>query len=73
MVNGIIGRKVGMTQVFAPDGTVTPATGVSPGADCDDAHGDPRVFFECRQQLRKQAGLLGRRRRGDGDEALRRP
>ena len=31
MVNGIIGRKVGMTQVFAPDGTVTPATVVKAG------------------------------------------
>jgi large subunit ribosomal protein L3 len=26
MVNGIIGRKVGMTQIFAEDGTVTPVT-----------------------------------------------
>ncbi len=31
MVNGIIGRKVGMTQLFAPDGTVTPATLVKAG------------------------------------------
>jgi large subunit ribosomal protein L3 len=31
MVNGIIGRKVGMTQLFAPDGTVTPATVVKAG------------------------------------------
>jgi large subunit ribosomal protein L3 len=31
MVTGIIGRKVGMTQVFAPDGTVTPATVVRAG------------------------------------------
>ena len=31
MVTGIIGRKVGMTQVFAPDGTVTPATVVKAG------------------------------------------
>src|SRR3954468_2719065 len=31
MVNGIIGRKVGMTQVFAADGTVTPATVVKAG------------------------------------------
>jgi large subunit ribosomal protein L3 len=31
MVNGIIGRKVGMTQVFAPDGTVTPATVIKAG------------------------------------------
>ena len=31
MVNGIIGRKVGMTQLFAADGTVTPATLVKAG------------------------------------------
>jgi len=26
MINGIIGRKLGMTQIFAEDGTVTPVT-----------------------------------------------
>ena len=31
MVTAIIGRKVGMTQVFAADGTVTPATVVKAG------------------------------------------
>lgn len=31
MVNGIIGRKVGMTQLFAPDGTVTPVTVIKAG------------------------------------------
>ena len=31
MVTGIIGRKVGMTQVFSPDGTVTPATDITAG------------------------------------------
>ena len=31
MVNGIIGRKLGMTQVFATDGTVTPATVIKAG------------------------------------------
>jgi len=31
MVNGIIGRKVGMTQLFGADGTVTPATVVKAG------------------------------------------
>ena len=31
MVTGIIGRKVGMTQVFAADGTVTPATVIQAG------------------------------------------
>ena len=31
MINGIIGRKVGMTQIFAPDGTVTPVTVIKAG------------------------------------------
>jgi large subunit ribosomal protein L3 len=31
MVTGIIARTIGMTQVFAPDGTVTPATVVKAG------------------------------------------
>jgi large subunit ribosomal protein L3 len=31
MVNGIIGRKVGMTQLFAEDGTVQPATVLKAG------------------------------------------
>src|ERR687883_903801 len=31
MVTGIIGRKVGMTQLFAPDGTVTPVTVIKAG------------------------------------------
>ena len=31
MLTGIIGKKVGMTQVFAPDGTVTPATVIKAG------------------------------------------
>jgi large subunit ribosomal protein L3 len=31
MVTGIIGRKVGMTQLFAPDGTVQPATVLKAG------------------------------------------
>ncbi len=31
MVNGIIGRKLGMTQVFATDGTVSPATVIKAG------------------------------------------
>src|SRR3954466_16083293 len=31
MVTGIIGRKVGMTQVFAQDGTVTPTTIIQAG------------------------------------------
>jgi large subunit ribosomal protein L3 len=31
MVTGIIGRKVGMTQIFAKDGTVSPATVIKAG------------------------------------------
>ena len=31
MLTGIIGKKVGMTQVFAADGTVTPATVIKAG------------------------------------------
>jgi large subunit ribosomal protein L3 len=31
MINGIIGKKIGMTQVFAPDGTVTPVTVIKAG------------------------------------------
>jgi large subunit ribosomal protein L3 len=31
MVTGLIGRKLGMTQVFAPDGTVSPATVIKAG------------------------------------------
>jgi large subunit ribosomal protein L3 len=31
MINGIIGRKVGMTQIFAADGSVTPVTVIKAG------------------------------------------
>ena len=31
MINGIIGKKVGMTQICAPDGTVTPVTVIKAG------------------------------------------
>ncbi|MGA9994193.1 MAG: 50S ribosomal protein L3 [Pyrinomonadaceae bacterium] len=31
MVNGIIGKKIGMTQLFAEDGTVTPVTVIKAG------------------------------------------
>src|SRR6266550_9152938 len=31
MINGIIGIKVGMTQLFAADGTVTPVTVIKAG------------------------------------------
>src|SRR3954462_13993550 len=38
MVTGIIGKKVGMTQLFAADGTVSPATGIKAGP-CVGAQG----------------------------------
>ena len=31
MVTGLIGRKIGMTQLFAADGTVSPATVLKAG------------------------------------------
>src|SRR2546421_10972962 len=31
MINGIIGKKVGRTQLFAPDGAVTPVTVIKAG------------------------------------------
>jgi large subunit ribosomal protein L3 len=31
MINGIIGKKIGMTQLFAADGTVTPVTVIKAG------------------------------------------
>lgn len=31
MINGIIGRKVGMTQIFRPDGTVVPVSVIQAG------------------------------------------
>jgi large subunit ribosomal protein L3 len=31
MINGIIGKKIGMTQLFADDGTVTPVTVIKAG------------------------------------------
>ncbi len=31
MINGIIGKKLGMTQIFAADGTVTPVTVIKAG------------------------------------------
>src|SRR5438552_3838664 len=31
MVNGIIGKKIGMTQIFGEDGTVTPVTVIKAG------------------------------------------
>ncbi len=31
MINGIIGRKIGMTQLFSADGTVTPVTVIKAG------------------------------------------
>src|SRR4029453_4224008 len=31
MINGIIGKKIGMTQIFAADGAVTPVTVIKAG------------------------------------------
>jgi large subunit ribosomal protein L3 len=31
MINGILGKKIGMTQLFDPNGTVTPATVIKAG------------------------------------------
>ena len=31
MINGIIGRKIGMTQLFGADGTITPVTVIKAG------------------------------------------
>ena len=31
MISGIIGRKMGMTQIFAADGTITPVTVIKAG------------------------------------------
>jgi len=39
MVNGIIGKKLGMTQIFAADGTVTPVTVIKAG---------PCVVVQCK-------------------------
>ena len=39
MVNGIIGKKLGMTQIFAPDGTMTPVTVIKAG---------PCVVVQCK-------------------------
>ena len=40
------------------------------GAERDDAHLDAGLLGEARQQVFEQPGLLGRGRRGNGDEAL---
>ena len=31
MINGILGKKIGMTHIFDPDGTITPATVIKAG------------------------------------------
>src|SRR5438128_85100 len=31
MINGLLGRKIGMTQVFAPDGRIIPVTVIEAG------------------------------------------
>ena len=40
------------------------------GAERDDADLDSRLLFEHGKQMPEETGLLGRRRRGNGDEAL---
>src|SRR5690625_4997555 len=51
---------------------VTPAPGIEglPGALGDDPHLDAGLFFEERQDVAEEAGLLGGGGRGDGDEVL---
>jgi large subunit ribosomal protein L3 len=58
MVNGIIGRKIGMTQVFGPDGAVTPVTVLKAG---------PCVVVQAKQAQKDgyesvQLGLVEQRR-----------
>ena len=65
MVTGIIGRKLGMTQVFAKDGTVSPATVIKAGP-CGrpgEGRGDRR--------LRGCATRAGGRKAGAGPQAAR--
>ncbi len=62
MVTGIIGRKVGMTQVFAADGTVTPATVVKAGPCVVlQAKGAQTDGYEAVQSTRRSAGTTRRR------------
>ncbi|HEX5475818.1 MAG TPA: 50S ribosomal protein L3 [Vicinamibacterales bacterium] len=50
MVTGIIGRKIGMTQVFSTDGTVTPATVIKAGpCVVVQAKGQPSDGYEAAQ------------------------
>ena len=39
-------------------------------ADRNDLYDDARVLRKCRQEMPEQTGLLGRRRRRNGDRAL---
>ena len=61
MVTGIIGRKVGMTQIFDADGTVHPATVIKAG---------PCVVVQAKtradRRLRSGAARAGRRAAGEG-------
>ena len=47
MINGIIGRKIGMTQIFAADGTVTPVTVIKAGR-----------ASSCRRSLRRALTVI---------------
>jgi large subunit ribosomal protein L3 len=58
MVTGIIGRKVGMTQVFLPDGTVVPATVIKAGPCVvvqAKGHADRRLPGRAARSGRRQA------------------
>ena len=68
MVTGIIGKKLGMTQVFGQDGTVTPGTVIKAGPvrrRAGQGDGDRR--------LRGRAARPRRRAAGAGAQAARRP
>ena len=67
MVTGIIGRKVGMTQIFDADGTVHPATVIKAGraSSCRRRRADRR--------LRGGAARARRGDAGEGRQAARRP
>ena len=68
MVTGIIGKKVGMTQLFGPDGTVQPVTVIKAG---------PCVVVQAKTVEKDGyevgAARAGRGEAGQGDQAARGP
>ena len=43
---GLLGRKLGMTRIFADDGTVVPVTVISAGHPANiTLHRRPKIFF----------------------------